>query len=263
VRGVLIALARLSRLAQRGFSRRSFGAALLCAAPVIARAEAAAPPDWGARFRATSEALHAGEWKLAEQTIDALLAEMRETIASGEGAAPSLAAASLYRAVAEAGLGDREAASWDLWAALALHSALAEADLSGFGEAGRALDVERGAADPPVGAAPAGPTRVTRPEKLRGEVPEFPFGKAQVCRAQAVKVRALIGEDGMPRRPRVDSGTDPVLAYAAMAALRSWRFRPATRDGRPIQVRYTLTIDYRVLNCPAAATNSAPPPDGP
>jgi len=223
--------------------------ALLVLAGTELRAEPAPALDWSARFRDVSQDLHAANWTRARATVESLLAEMRETIASGAGAAPSLGVATMYRAVAEAGLGERERAAWDLWMAQSLLPAMAEADLQGFGEAGKLLAEERRSAEPVIG----GLAGVARPAKLSGEVPRFPFGKVQVCGSEAVRVRVLLGADGVPRRPRVVAGTDPVLAYAAMDALRSWRFRPASRDGQPLAVPYTLTIDYRVLNCPASA----------
>ena len=230
-------------------SCRVTGVALLLLAGAEIRAGPAPVLDWSARFRDVSQDLHAANWTRALATVETLLTEMRETIASGAGAAPSLGVATMYRAVAEAGLGERESAAWDLWMAQSLLPAMAEADLQGFGEAGKLLDEERRSAEPAI----AGLAGVARPAKLSGEVPRFPFGKAQVCGAGPVKVRVHLGADGVPRRPRVEAGTDPVLAYAAMDALRNWRFRPASRDGQPLAVPYTLTVDYRVLNCPGAA----------
>jgi protein TonB len=36
------------------------------------------------------------------------------------------------------------------------------------------------------------------------------------------------------------------LDQAAVEAVRTWRFRPATLNGRPVDVYYNLTVNFRL-----------------
>jgi TonB family protein len=56
-------------------------------------------------------------------------------------------------------------------------------------------------------------------------------------------VEAIIGEDGTPRNVCVIAG-DAEWGRAAAAALRKWQFKPGTRDGKPVPVRFTLTTSF-------------------
>ena len=61
-----------------------------------------------------------------------------------------------------------------------------------------------------------------------------------------VVVSAIIDSRGMPSRPQILTAVDPMLGYAAAAALREWRFEPARLDGEPVAVEYRLTVNYRI-----------------
>ena len=56
-------------------------------------------------------------------------------------------------------------------------------------------------------------------------------------------VEAVIGEDGVARNICVVAG-DPEWGRAVAAALRQWTFKPATLDGKPVPVKFTLTVDF-------------------
>jgi hypothetical protein len=55
---------------------------------------------------------------------------------------------------------------------------------------------------------------------------------------------AVIGEDGIPRHVCFMDGNEE-WASAASDAFKHWRFEPATRDGRPVAVLFTLTMRLR------------------
>lgn len=56
---------------------------------------------------------------------------------------------------------------------------------------------------------------------------------------------AVVGEDGQVKRSLVDSPLDPDLDQQALDALAQWRFRPATRDGRPVEVAVAVEMEFR------------------
>lgn len=56
----------------------------------------------------------------------------------------------------------------------------------------------------------------------------------------------IVGTDGRPRDIRVKKSLDPVLDRNAVAALGGWRFQPAARRGKPVAVRATVEINFRL-----------------
>ena len=63
--------------------------------------------------------------------------------------------------------------------------------------------------------------------------------------AGTVILDATIGKDGSVDRMRVIDGPT-VLAKAATAALRQWRYSPSTLNGNPIEVEKRITVIFRL-----------------
>lgn len=61
-----------------------------------------------------------------------------------------------------------------------------------------------------------------------------------------MEVNFTVGREGDVRRIHVSKSLHPLLDSAAVRALRSVRFRPATRDGDPIPVRMNLPIRFEL-----------------
>ncbi len=55
-----------------------------------------------------------------------------------------------------------------------------------------------------------------------------------------------IGPDGAVNNLQIVSG-NPILAQAAVAAVRKWRYRPFIKDGKPIEVATRVTVRYPFL----------------
>lgn len=60
-----------------------------------------------------------------------------------------------------------------------------------------------------------------------------------------VRIRAVIGKDGVPRGLARVSG-DPLLAQIAMDAVALWRYAPATVDGEPVESEVIIPIDFHL-----------------
>jgi len=58
-----------------------------------------------------------------------------------------------------------------------------------------------------------------------------------------VVLRAVIGKDGSVQNVRVESGL-PVLAQAAIDAVKQWRYKPYLLNGEPIEVDSQITINF-------------------
>jgi len=63
-----------------------------------------------------------------------------------------------------------------------------------------------------------------------------------------VLVTTIVDEQGMPTDIRVVRGVGHGLDENAVAAVSQYRFRPATLDGKPIAVRITIEVSYRLRN---------------
>ncbi len=69
-------------------------------------------------------------------------------------------------------------------------------------------------------------------------------GRSLMGRTANATVEAIIGEDGIPRNICVTEG-DREWGRAVAAALRKWRFKPGTLQGKPIAVQFSLTSSWR------------------
>jgi TonB family protein len=85
---------------------------------------------------------------------------------------------------------------------------------------------------------------VKRPEKIAGRPPNF-TQTARMARTQGVVIiEAIIDREGCVRGVRALQGLPDGLTEAAVDAVRTWAFEPATLDGRPVNVYYTLTVNF-------------------
>jgi periplasmic protein TonB len=115
--------------------------------------------------------------------------------------------------------------------------------------AGGGGETPRASGAPDGGALPADAGGyVTRPEIVESSriLPDYPEAAQRAGREGVVVIKAIIDEQGKVTDPRILRGLDPVLDDAALAAVRHWKFRPATRSGKPVRVNYILTVDFRL-----------------
>ena len=60
-----------------------------------------------------------------------------------------------------------------------------------------------------------------------------------------VVVEAIIDRDGLPCAVRLLQPVKPEVDQAVIAAVKQWRFKPATLRGRPVQVAYNISVPIR------------------
>jgi protein TonB len=60
----------------------------------------------------------------------------------------------------------------------------------------------------------------------------------------AVVLEATIAEDGSTRDLKIISGP-PLLAEAAIEAVRQWRYRPSLLNGKPVAVQKQITVIFK------------------
>jgi protein TonB len=92
----------------------------------------------------------------------------------------------------------------------------------------------------PVGGEVMAPVAIHRVEPL------YPPMARRAGITGVVVLRAVIDREGRVRDVAVLRGGAMGLDEAARAALVQWRFRPGTLHGRPVDVAYTLTINFQI-----------------
>jgi protein TonB len=86
--------------------------------------------------------------------------------------------------------------------------------------------------------------QVDPPEVIEREVPTYPEELRRARIEGEVVVRGAVGRDGVLHDVEVVRADDEALVGAVLSALRAWRFRPATVDGQPVAVYYTVTHGF-------------------
>jgi protein TonB len=86
-------------------------------------------------------------------------------------------------------------------------------------------------------------SRVAEANLIHDVAPTYPpeAGRARI--EGTVVLMAVIGKDGTVRDVRVESGL-PLLAQAAIDAVKQWRYRPYLLNGEPIEVDSQITINF-------------------
>lgn len=89
--------------------------------------------------------------------------------------------------------------------------------------------------------------KVTRPELIHKVPLDFgALNSAKVRMAGVFIAEAVIDAKGNVSRVRILKGFGPKFDPAALASLRQWKFKPATLDGKPVAVYYTLTTNIHL-----------------
>jgi TonB family protein len=87
---------------------------------------------------------------------------------------------------------------------------------------------------------------VRRPVKLSGANPQY-TEIARRARIQGyVIVEAIIDKSGNVIEARIVKPLPMGLDQAAIEAVSRWKFEPATLNGKPVDVYYNLTINFRL-----------------
>jgi len=100
--------------------------------------------------------------------------------------------------------------------------------------------------DPPPPAEVIVGVHVAPPEVVHRVLPRYPEAAQRIKLDGAVIVELLIDPRGDVERATVLRGMPMGLSESALEAVRQWRFRPSTIDGRPVSVRYVLTVHFRL-----------------
>ena len=85
--------------------------------------------------------------------------------------------------------------------------------------------------------------RVAEANLIHDVPPQYPPEAGRSRLEGAVVLMAVIGKDGSVMDVRVESGL-PILAEAAIDAVKQWRYKPYMIDGEPVEVDSRITINF-------------------
>jgi TonB family protein len=79
-----------------------------------------------------------------------------------------------------------------------------------------------------------------RPELIHRVNPALPEGRQPLG---VILIESIIDRHGRVCAARLQRGSEP-LATAFLEAVKEWRFKPATRNGKAVAVFYYLTVNF-------------------
>lgn len=102
---------------------------------------------------------------------------------------------------------------------------------------------------PPV-KEPVGPVLVggdvDRPERIHYVDPVYPEIARRVRKEGIVILDAIIAKDGSVKDLKVLKGQPFQLTEAALDAVKQWRYSVSTLNGKPVEVKMTVTVVFRL-----------------
>lgn len=84
----------------------------------------------------------------------------------------------------------------------------------------------------------------TAPQPLKTPGPEYPAALIDSGRDGTAIISFTVAADGSVQDASVKSADDPAFGEAALAALRQWTFKPATRDGQPVAIKVNQPFKF-------------------
>ena len=86
----------------------------------------------------------------------------------------------------------------------------------------------------------------TQPEEIDRVVPRYPMAARAANVGGRVVIRGIVRKDGTIDNVEIIKDLAYGLGDAARQAVEQWKFRPATYRGEPIDVYYTVTVNFRL-----------------
>jgi len=115
--------------------------------------------------------------------------------------------------------------------------------LSGVLSSVRSLPALAKVAEPTPNKRIRVPAQVAEANLVHDVTPQYPPEAGRERIEGTVVLLAVIGKDGGVRDVRVESGL-PLLAQAAIDAVKQWRYKPYLLNGEPVEVDSHITINF-------------------
>jgi protein TonB len=85
------------------------------------------------------------------------------------------------------------------------------------------------------------------PRAIYSPEPEFSEEARKTKHQGEVILLATIGADGLPRNLTVVRSLGMGLDEKALETVRTWRFDPARKDGRPVAVQMNIIVNFNLF----------------
>ena len=88
--------------------------------------------------------------------------------------------------------------------------------------------------------------QMTAPRAVYAQDPEYSMAARQKKIQGTAVILTAIDEHGIVEDAILIRSVDPSLNYSSLAAIRDWRFRPATLDGKPVACAVKIDVNFRL-----------------
>ncbi len=85
-----------------------------------------------------------------------------------------------------------------------------------------------------------------KPEIIEKVSPKYPEEAKKAKVMGKVIVEATVDTDGRVAEAKVVNEADARLAQAAIDAVKQWKFKPIQKDGKPVKVKTTVTLNFQL-----------------
>ncbi len=92
---------------------------------------------------------------------------------------------------------------------------------------------------------PGGPVRA--PKLIHYVEPEFSTSSKEAFVEGTVKISTVVTLEGLASKCKIVSGLNSEEDQTAMEALKKWRFKPGTKDGKPVNVHVNVEVAFHLL----------------
>jgi len=218
------------------------------------------------RIREVESLLVEGKYRAARKRAEPLAEEIAQRAGTKESDHRAVGTAVSLLGLAEAGVGDGDAALWHWAVATQIRPDLASVPLDGYGEAGDRLAELLAAASPPRAlpspdvpepVTPIPPERWTSGDdpdldpakRLRAPAPQATASMRAASADEVLVLRFVLDTDGRLERPEILKSTWPGYAFTTLETMREeWRFSPVKIRGEPVPAVYVMTIEHTADN---------------
>jgi TonB family protein len=90
------------------------------------------------------------------------------------------------------------------------------------------------------------PTCITPPVATYSPEPHYPVNERKAGREGAVILRLVVDTDGATHDITVARSLSPDFDSAAMDAVKTWKFTPAMRNGKPMPLRMDVQVAFHL-----------------
>ncbi len=97
-----------------------------------------------------------------------------------------------------------------------------------------------------LGAAAGASGEVTGAALTREQKPTYPEGLAKIQKQGNVLIVGRVDASGRVQDPQAVAATNLGFVDASLAAVKAWQFKPATRNGKPIDSAVNIGIRFRL-----------------